>query len=46
MILKDFDQETAQLDPNIIAMDLDLELSMYSIYYWEIVYVDDGKLSV
>ena len=46
MILKDFDQETAQLDPNIIAMDLELELSMYSIYYWEIVYVDEGKLSV
>ena len=46
MILKDFDQETAQLNPNIIMMNLDLELSMYSIYYWEIVYVDDGKLSV
>ena len=44
MILKEFDQKTAELLPSIIMMELELELSMYSISDWAQVYFDDGKV--
>ena len=42
MTLKEFDQETANLIPNMIKMELELELSMYTISEWKLVYYDEG----
>ena len=43
MILKKFDQNTAQLIPNIIEMESELELSTYTISEWDLVHFEDGK---
>ena len=43
MILKEFDQNTARLIPNIIEMKSELELSTYTISQWYLVYFEDGK---
>ena len=43
MTLNEFDQDTATLIPNKIKMELELELSMYSISEWSLVYFDEGK---
>ena len=42
MILKEFDQNTARLIPNIIEMESELELSTYTISQWDLVYFEDG----
>ena len=42
MILRLFDQETAKLIPSRIVMELELELSMYSISDWDLVFLDEG----
>ena len=42
MTLKEFDQETANLIPNMIKMELELELSMYTISERKLVYYDEG----
>ena len=43
MILKEFDQNTARLIPNIIKMESELELSTYTIYEWDLVHFEEGK---
>ena len=43
LILKEFDQNTARLIPNIIKMESELELSTYTISKWDLVHFDDGK---
>ena len=43
MILKEFDQNTARLIPNVIEMKSELELSTYTISHWDLVYFEDGK---
>ena len=43
MILKEFDQNTARLIPNIIEMESELELSTYTISEWDLVHFEDGK---
>ena len=40
MKLDEFDQRAAQLSPDEIEMDSELELSMYRITEWELVYYD------
>ena len=44
MVLKQFDQQTARLIPDKIKMELELELSMYSISEWDLVYFADGQV--
>ena len=44
MILQEFDQNTAQLIPNIIKMESELELSTYTISEWDLVHFEDGKV--
>ena len=43
MILREFDQLTAELIPSMVLMELELELSMYTISDWAKVYFDEGK---
>ena len=43
MILQEFDQDTARLNPNIIKMESELELSTYTISEWDLVHFEDGK---
>ena len=43
MILKEFDQNTARLIPNIIKMESELELSTYTISEWDLVHFENGK---
>ena len=43
MILKEFDQNTARLIPNIIKMESELELSTYTIAQWDLVHFEEGK---
>ena len=43
MILKEFDQNTARLIPKMIEMELELELSTYTISQWDLVHFEDGK---
>ena len=40
MKLDEFDQRAAQLSPDETEMDSELELSMYRITEWELVYYD------
>ena len=42
MKLEEFDQRAAQLSPDAMEMESELELSMYRITKWELVYYD-GK---
>ena len=43
MILKEFDQNTARLIPNLIEMESELELSTYTISEWDLVHFEEGK---
>ena len=38
MKLEEFDQRAAELNPEKVAMESELELSMYRITEWELVY--------
>ena len=42
MKLDKFDQRAAKLNPDEVEMESELELSMYGITEWELVYYD-GK---
>ena len=42
MKLEEFDQRAAELNPDEMEMESELELSMYKITEWELVYYD-GK---
>ena len=42
MKLDKFDQRAAKLNPDAVEMESELELSMYGITEWELVYYD-GK---
>ena len=42
MKLEEFDQRAAKLSPDEVEMESELELSMYRITEWELVYFD-GK---
>ena len=42
MKLEEFDQRAAKLSPDEVEMESELELSMYRITEWELVYYD-GK---
>ena len=44
MILREFDQLTAELIPSMVLMELELELSMYTISDWAKVYFDEGEV--
>ena len=46
MILREFDQLTAELIPSTVIMELELELSMYTISDWAKVYFDEGEGSL
>ena len=42
MKLEEFDQRAAELSPDEISMESELDLSMYRITEWELVFYD-GK---
>ena len=42
MVLEEFDQQTAKLLPGLVMMESKLDLSLYSISDWNLVYYDDG----
>ena len=44
MILDEFDQRAAELSPDKIEMKSELELSMYRITEWELVYYDGKEM--
>ena len=43
MILKDFDQETIFLVPDILEMKSPLQLAEYEIENWKLIYYDEGE---
>ena len=46
LVLKDFDQETAQLRPDKMIMNSKTELTQYFINQWQLTYLDQGKLII
>ena len=49
MKLEEFDQRAAELNPDEMEMESELELSMYRITEWELVYyngkpVEEGRV--
>ena len=44
MVLKDFDQQTTFLAPDMLAMKSPLELAEYEITDWKLVYYNKGEL--
>ena len=45
MELDEFDQRAAELTPDKMMMKSELELSMYTITNWRLVYLSEGKHS-
>ena len=44
MKLEEFDQRAAELNPDEMEMESELELSMYGITEWELVYYDGKEM--
>ena len=44
MKLEEFDQRAAELNPDEMEMESELELSMYRITEWELVYYDGKEM--
>ena len=46
MKLEEFDQRAAKLSPDEVEMESELELSMYRITEWELVYYDGEYIQI